>query len=256
MSEAGLAGCGVLITRPEHQSHELAAAIEAAGGNTFHFPAIDISGRNIDEIGREFSALSEPDIVIFVSSNAVAYGLAAIKGNNAKLAAVGPATRAAIESLGVDVDIVSERGFDSEHLLNHVALQDVSDKNVLIVRGQSGRELLADTLRGRGANVQYLCVYYRTPHEPTLADFEDLQAALHQRRIQFVTVMSAETVEHLVQILPPQSLSLLRQSTLVAPGTRMLQTASELIPGIATVLAPGPQASTMVDTLIRLRQTG
>ena len=28
MSDGALAGCGVLITRPEHQSHELAAAIE------------------------------------------------------------------------------------------------------------------------------------------------------------------------------------------------------------------------------------
>lgn len=71
-----------------------------------------------------------------------------------------------------------------------------------------------------------------------------------------MTVMSVETLEYLVQIIPAQALGLLRQSTLVAPGTRVLQTASELIPGIATVLAPGPQAPTIVDTLIRLRQTG
>ena len=256
MSDAGLGGCGVLITRPEHQSHDLATAVEAAGGKVFRFPAIDIVGRNIDDIGRESAALPDPDIVVFVSSNAVAYGLAAVKANNARIAAVGPATRAAIEAVGMDVDIFPDHGFDSEHLLDHAALRDVSGFNVVIVRGQSGRELLADTLRERGANVDYLCVYERRAHEPTLAELEDLGSALSQQRIRFVTVLSVDTLEHLVQIVPPQVLSLLRQMTLVAPSTRVLQTASELIPGIATELAAGPQAPAMVNTLIRLTQTG
>jgi uroporphyrinogen-III synthase len=246
----------VLITRAQHQAHELKSAIEAAGGNTFLFPAIDIVGRDIDEIGRELAALPEPDLVIFVSGNAVAYGLAAIKGKNAKIAVVGPATRAAIESMGVSVDIFPLDGFDSEHLLRHDAFQAVHDKNIVIVRGQSGRELLANTLRERSANVRYLGVYHRVPHEPTLADLEDLEFALNQGRIGFVIVMSVETLECLVQIVPPQALSLLRHVTLVAPSTRVLQTASELIPGIATELAPGPQAPAMVNTLIRLTQSG
>ena len=256
MNDGGLAGCGVLITRPEHQSKELAAAVEAAGGNAFHFPAIDIIGRDILDIGREFAALNTPHIVIFVSSNAVAYGLPVVKGIETKIAAVGPATCASIEALHVAVDISATDGFDSENLLNHASLQAVEGKNIIIMRGQRGRELLGDTLRERGAKVDYLCVYNRIPHEPTLADLEDLESALNQQRIQFVTVLSAETVEYLVQILPPQSLSLLRKSTLVAPSARVLQTASELIPGIATELVQGPQAPAVVNTLIELRQTG
>ena len=256
VNDGGLAGCGVLITRPEHQSKELAAEVEAAGGNVFHFPAIDITGRDILDIGREFAALDPPDFVIFVSSNAVAYGLPVVKGIETKIAAVGPATCAAIEALHVAVDISPTDGFDSEHLLSHASLQAVEGKNVIIMRGQSGRELLGDTLRERGAKVDYLCVYNRIPHEPTLADLEDLETALNQQHIQFVTVLSAETVEYLVQILPPQSLSLLRKSTLVAPSARVLQTASELIPGIATELVQGPQATAVVNTLIELRQTG
>jgi uroporphyrinogen-III synthase len=240
----GLAGCGVLITRAKHQAHELKSEIEAAGGDTFLFPAINIVGRDIDEIGRELAEMPEPDIVIFVSGNAVAYGLAAVKRKNAKIAVVGPATRAAIESMGVNVDIFPQDGFDSEHLLQHEAFQAVQDKSIVIVRGQSGRELLADTLRERGANVQYLGVYNRIPHEPTLADLEDLEFAL------------VETLDCLAQIIPARSLSLLRHTTLVAPSTRVLQRASELIPGIATELAPGPQAPAMVNTLIGLRQSG
>ena len=256
VNDGGLAGCGVLITRPEHQSKELAAEVEAAGGNVFHFPAIDIIGRDILDIGREFASLDTPDIVIFVSSNAVAYGLPVVQGIETKIAAVGPATCASIEALHVDVDISPTDGFDSEHLLGHTSLQAVDGMNVIIMRGQSGRELLGDTLRERGAKVDYLCVYNRIPHVPTLADLEDLESALNQQRIQFVTVLSAETVEFLVQILPPQSLGLLRKSTLVAPSARVLQTASELIPGITTELVQGPQATAVVNTLIELRQTG
>ena len=255
MNDGSLAGCGVLITRAQHQAHELKSAIEAAGGDTFLFPAIDIVGRDIDEIGRELAALPEPDIVIFVSGNAVAYGLAAVKGKNAKIAVVGPATRAAIESMGVDVDIFPLDGFDSERLLQHEVLQAVHDRNIVIVRGQSGRELLASTLRERGANIHYLSVYDRIPHEPTLADLETLEVALNQGQIGFVIVLSVETLECLVQIVPEQALGLLRHVTLVAPSTRVLQTASELIPGIATELAPGPQAPAMIDTLIRLAQS-
>lgn len=256
MSDAGLAGCGVLITRPEHQSQELAAGVKAAGGDVFHFPAIDIIGRDMHDIRQELATLAEPDIIVFVSRNAVTHGLAAVKDCHARIAAVGPATRHAIESAGGTVDIFPEHGFDSEHLLEHAALQDVEGRNVMIVRGQSGRELLAETLRERGANVDYLCVYERTPYQPTPDELENLESALGEGRIRFVTVMSVETLECLVQIMPSQALSLLRRSTLVAPGTRVLQTASELIPGIATALAPGPQAPTMINTLIRLWQTG
>ncbi len=256
MSDGALAGCGVLITRPEHQSHELTAAIDAATGNVFHFPAIDIIGRDINEIQKDFATLPAPDIVVFVSSNAVAHGFTVVKGNNAIIAAVGPATRAAIEAAGAAADIFPEDGFDSEHLLEHAGLQEVSGKNIVILRGQSGRELLADTLIERGANVDYLCVYSRAPHAPAPPELEKLESILHQGRVHFMTVMSVETLELLVQILPSQCLSLLRQSTLVAPSTRVLQTASKLIPGIATVLAPGPQAPTMVKTLIKLWQTG
>lgn len=256
MNDAALAGCGVMITRARHQAHELQAAVEDAGGNAILFPAIDIVGRDVAEIGRNLSAIPQPDIAVFVSGNAVDYGLAAIRATDARIAAVGPATRNAIEATGVHVDIFPAAGFDSEHLLQHDELQDVRGMCIVIVRGQSGRELLANTLRERGAIVHYLRVYARAPHEPSLADLEDVEYALSEGRVSFVTAMSVETLERLVQMLPQQCLGPLGKSTLVAPSTRVLQTASRLIPGIATELAPGPQAPAMVDTLIRLWQAG
>ena len=69
MNQGNLGGCGVLITRAQHQAHELKSAIEAADGDTFLFPAIDIVGRDIDEIGRELADLPEPDVVCLAMSD-------------------------------------------------------------------------------------------------------------------------------------------------------------------------------------------
>ena len=255
MSDAPLGGCGILVTRPEHQSQDLVAAIESAGGFAIGFPAIDIVGRDSRDIIDELTKFPVPDIVVFVSRNAVVHGLAAVGECGAKIAAVGPATRDAIEQQGVAVDIFPEGGFDSEHLLNHPELEDAGGKQVLIVRGQSGRELLAERLRERGAKVDYLCVYERRPHEPTSAELVRLESALDAKNIRFLIVMSVDSLECLLQIMPARALDALRKVTLVAPSNRVLQTASELIPGIETGLASGPQAPEIVDTLIRLAQS-
>lgn len=256
MSKAPLAGCGVVVTRPAHQSAELAAAVAAAGGDVILFPAIDIVGRDPKEITTALARSLRPDIVVFVSRNAVDFGLAAVRQSGARFAAVGPATRDAIESHGVSVDIIPDGGFDSEHLLEHPELEDVRGKQVVIVRGQSGRELLAETLRKRGANVRYLRVYDRLPHAPLPAELQGLTLALDAGKVRFVIVMSVDSLECLLEILPAAALESLRQATLVAPSSRVLQTASELIPGIETALATGPQAPAIVDTLIRLVQSG
>jgi len=256
VSSGPLAGCGVLITRPVHQAHALAGAIVAAGGSVIHFPVLEIVGRNSDDIRSDLAALATPDIVVFVSSNAVTHGFAAVAESGAQLAAIGPATRDAIEAMGATVSIYPVGEFDSEHLLQHAALQDLSGKNVVIVRGQSGRELLADTLSGRGANVHYLCAYRREPYAHSAAEIESLAAELRAGAIHFVTIMSVETLRQLLRILPSQCLPQLRQSALVAPSARVLQTASELLPGVSRVLAAGPQAAASVDALIRQWRNG
>jgi uroporphyrinogen-III synthase len=256
VNDGPLAGCGVLITRPAHQAEDLAVAIEAAGGLAVRFPVLTIAGRDSADIERDFAALATPDIVVFVSANAVAHGLAAVRNSRPRIAVVGPSTRAAVEALGVSVDIVPDDAYDSEQLLLHPDLQDVRGRNVLIVRGQSGRNLLAEMLRERGAQVDYLCVYHRLPYTPAAAELEVLDLHLRAGSLHFAVLMSVETIERLVEILPPLSLDLLRQTTLVAPSARVLQTASALLPGYSTVLAPGPQAPAIVDTLCRQWQNG
>ncbi len=235
MSEGPLAGRRILVTRPAHQASELVAAIESAGGEAVRFPVIRITGRSPEDIARDIALLPIPDICIFVSRNAVEHGLAIIPGSEPAIAAVGPTTHAAIEAAGIPVTISPNDGFDSEHLLAHPALNNVQGRNVLIVRGENGRELLADTLRQRGANVSYLAVYRREMLHATRAALDSLDASWRDGGVDCVTVMSVETLENLLQQLPPDVLERLRQTPLVAPGARVIQTAMELVPGIPAV---------------------
>ena len=256
MSEAALAGYGVLVTRPQEQSDELANAITAAGGTAIRFPVIDIVGAAAGDVRKAFAALPQADVIVFVSRNAVTYGLAGIDTGNSLLAVIGPATKAAVEEYGSQVDIVPEQGSNSEHFLAHPALQDIAGKTITIVRGENGREKIAETLRARGAAVNYLPVYKRQLHAASDAELAALERSWRDGGVDCVTVMSAETLHNLLQLLPSACRKLLADTPLVAPGTRVIQTAEQSIPGISTVMAPGPQAADIISALIALRQSG
>lgn len=256
MIERPLAGYHVLVTRPAQQASELTAAIEAAGGTAVSFPVMQITGHDPAVVAKDFAALPRPDIAIFISRNAVDYGLSAVRGSQASIAAIGPATRAAIEAQGVSVDIYSNDGFDSEHLLEHPALRGIRDKTVIIVRGESGRELLADTLTARGASVSVLSTYQREIHYAHQDEIAALDEAWRNGGVDCTTVMSVETLQNLLQQLPPSTLEKLRNTPLVAPGDRVIQTAMELVPGIPAVAAAGPRVADILNALIETRHSG
>ena len=75
MTDGDLAGIGVLVTRPADQAAPLADEIEAAGGRAIRFPAIEIVPRPDADIANDAASLQQPDVVIFVSVNAVRFVL-------------------------------------------------------------------------------------------------------------------------------------------------------------------------------------
>lgn len=248
MTDHQLANVGVLVTRSKHQASELAEAIENHGGTVIHYPVLEILPREDHAIANDASGLRDPDIAIFVSPNAVHHGLA--YAGEARIATVGPATAAAIESAGRRVDIRPSAGYDSEHLLAEHELQHVDKCCVRIIRGNGGRELIAETLRNRGATVEYLPVYSRRAPHCSTAEQDDLEQKWRAGEVDVVTVMSVESLRNLVSILPEWCRSKLRDTPLVTPAVRVIQEAIEQFPGIPTTLARGPQAGEMVGAII------
>lgn len=247
MADADLGGLGVLVTRPENQAAELVTAIEAAGGKAICFPVIEIVPRDPGDIARDASELPPPDWAIFVSANAVRYGID--QAGRARIAAIGPATAAAIESAGRAVAVKPAAGFDSEQLLAEPALKAVEGQNVRIVRGSAGRDLLAETLTDRGANVDYLSVYARRRPQPEPAELDRLERAWRSGGIGAVIVMSVESLHNLIDMLPSQCLERLATTLLVTPAARVLKEVLGRYPGAPAVLADGPGATDMLRAI-------
>jgi uroporphyrinogen-III synthase len=256
VTDGPLAGCRILVTRPSSQAATLCEAIRAAGGEPVSFPVLRIVPRSAAGVAADLAAVPRPDVAIFVSRNAVEHGLAHVRDAGATLAAIGPATADAIRAAGARVDVVPANGADSERLLAEPAFADVSGRNVLIVRGETGRERLADSLRARGATVHYLPVYRREPTALPAGEVDAVASALGRGDLDFVVVLSVETMQNLLALLPAPGDDLLRQSTLVAPGERVIQGACELVPGMATCRASGPGAGDIVRAMIDHRLTG
>ena len=249
MSDAALAGINVLVTRPRHQSGELLAAIAAAGGKAVEFPVIDIVPLPAEQVRGQAIQLADPDIVIFISSNAVTHGLVYAGLGEAKIAAIGSATRSAIVAAGYAVDIFPAGRADSEHLLLEAELLDVTGMTIRIVRGTEGRELLADTLRTRGAHVDYLSVYERRPAEHDAQALAELDSAWASEGIHCAVVMSVDSLRKLVHAVPESCAGQLRKTPLVTPSERVIQTASELLPEAPVQLACGPACDEIMQAL-------
>ena len=253
MPDNELQGVGVLVTRPRTQAAELVAAIEKEGGTTYCFPVIDIAALDQTVVSAAASRLPKPDIVIFISRNAVEYGLQYTSGS--KIAVIGPATAEAVAAAGHIVDIQPASGYDSEHLLGEAELQTVVGKEIRIIRGDTGRELLAKELTERGANVSYLSVYQRripTADPETLAS---LEAHWRQGDISIITVMSVQSLHNLVTLLPDWCREQLETTPLVTPAGRVLKEVLDLYPASRPVLAAGPQAHSMVQAIMALHRT-
>ena len=253
MADRPLHGVGVLVTRPRTQANELVSAIEAQGGHAICFPVIEIAPFDTNIVDKAVAALERPDIVIFVSRNAVEYGIGYT--NDGLIAVIGPATANAIRAAGRVVDIQPASGFDSEHLLAEDALRDVAGKRVRIIRGTAGRELLADELTARGALVDYLSVYDRRQPQPGPEILADLESQWRQGHINVVTVMSVQSLTSLIELLPAWCREQLELTPLVTPAGRVLKEAMDRYPASRPILAPGPGADDMVKAIIALQST-
>ena len=165
-----LAGCEVIVTRPAGQQAELVARIRAAGGKPILAPVISIgppaSWAAVDAaIGR----LDTYDWIVFASANGVRgfldrLRLAGRDGRalgTARLAAIGPATRASLEAAGYVCDLVPG-DYRSEGLVEALAEQPPGGR-FLLVRAAAGRDLLRRELEARGHEVDEVAAYASEP---------------------------------------------------------------------------------------------
>ena len=164
------------------------------------FPAIVIlPPADPAALARAHAALGDYDFAVFVSANAVEYGAPDPRRWPRTLLALapGPGTAEALAGVGIGNVLVPTTSYDSDGLLALAELQDVSRKRILIFRGEGGREQLADTLRARGAAVDYVACYARAKPASGAAG---LGEAFVQGRVDAVTITSSEGLDNLWEI--------------------------------------------------------
>ena len=169
-----LSGIGIVVTRPAGQSDNLVHLIQDAGGEPILFPALEIQPLDVASLEPVLERLASADLLVFISPNAVRMSMPHILRRGAlaaqsKIAAIGPGTSAELRKYGMRDIISSQKGYDSENLLEELSPLLLEGSHVVIVRGEGGRELLGKTLRSRGAVVEYLECYRRVkPHNDLL----------------------------------------------------------------------------------------
>lgn len=243
-----LADVGVLVTRPAAQAEGFVARLGELGANVLLFPALAIlPPEHPEALARVLAELSGCDLAIFISPAAAVWGLAAVGAwpEAVAVAAVGQGTAKALRQRGIQTILTPSQGADSEHLLALPQLAQVVGRRIVLFRGEGGRELLADTLRARGARVDYAECYRRGRPQ---ADPSPLLAALDQGRLGALTVFSAETLDNLLSLLGRELPPSLFDLALFAPHPRIVAHARAL--GFRTCVETGPGEAGLIDGLV------
>ncbi|MFZ5524178.1 MAG: uroporphyrinogen-III synthase [Pseudomonadota bacterium] len=218
--DLALTGLKIVVTRPRDQAVQLMQRIEQAGGVPLLFPLLDIAPvQDTRVLHEQIARLARFDLAIFISPNAVRYGMAAISAVGPlppllKIATVGQGSAKALRESGIANVMAPAERFDSEGLLALPELQDVSGWRVMIFRGDGGRELLGNTLRERGATVEYAACYQRSNPQQ---DIGTLVSAAPDA----ITVTSSEALGYLWQMLDDGAQAALRDTPLFVPHERI-----------------------------------
>jgi len=192
-----LDGRGILVTRPARQAGGIARRIAALGGLPVIFPAIIIlPPSDPAPLACAQAALPNYDCAVFVSANAVEYGVPDPARWPARLIAIapGPGTAEALAALGIADVRIPATTYDSEGMLALPELTNVRGKRIVIFRGDGGREELGATLSARGAEVDYVSCYRRAP---PASGAPGLREAFRDGRVDAVTITSSEGLDNL-----------------------------------------------------------
>jgi len=231
MTQAPLAGLGILVTRPAHQAEHLSNLIRQAGGAPILFPALEIVDiPDLQPLQALIERLDQFDLAIFISPNAVNKAMNLIRARrnlpaNLQIAAIGKGSAKVLAQFDVKQVISPKQGFDSEALLALPELLDVTNKRVVIFRGDGGREILGDVLVQRGAQVEYAECYRRQKPQ---ADNGKLLYLWARNELHAITVTSSEVLRNLFDLVGKLGQQWLKKTPVFVPHERIAQAAREL----------------------------
>ena len=200
-----LFGKRILLTRPIDRADALWQPLTELGADCLVQPAIEISPpddwRPVDQV---LSRLAEFDWLVFSSVNGVQFlinrlletggDLRSLAG--VKLAAIGPGTSDELAKFYLRVDGQPADVYRAEALAALLA-NNAEGMKFLLARASRGREVLAETLRSAGGEVEQIVVYSSTD---VAKPDPEIAAALAAGRIDWITVTSSAIAKSLAKM--------------------------------------------------------
>ncbi len=182
----------ILLTRALKQVKPLQNLVSQCGYQPILFPTLEIKPLNSTPLKSQYDAL------IFISVNAVEYGLEVFKNleQQCKIFAVGAATANKLSEYALKVDAFPSKKASSEALLAMPEITALADKDILIFRGKGGRETLREGLGNRNI-VEYVEIYERVECDVTTLHRHALLQFLQSNQ----GVIMATSVENLSALL-------------------------------------------------------
>jgi uroporphyrinogen-III synthase len=238
----------VIVTRPAAQAEGWLADLRARGLDAQALPLIGIAPvQDLAPLRQAWSELAQAALVMFVSANAVEQFFAArpdVVAWPADLAAAstGPGTTAALRAAGVvrvEEPTSDAPQFDSEALWARIGSWPWAGRSVLVVRGEEGRDWLAQQLQEAGARVRFVSAYRRLAPSLDAAGHALLARALAEPAAHCWLFSSSEAVGHLLRLAPGAAW---QASRALASHPRIAQTARDAGFGRVDLVAPGVDA--------------
>jgi uroporphyrinogen-III synthase len=246
-------GKGVVITRPRAQAEALAVRFGQLGVAAHVFPLLEIQPlQDSTALRTTLARLADYAMVAFVSPNAIDAAFAYIDRwpEEVIAAVVGEGSRQALGRHGVNdanariVSPADPQRTDSETLLEVLDLPALHGRRVLIIRAETGRELLADRLRLAGVEVEQVAAYQRGMPVFDDARRAQLNELIHSEPSWIIT--SSEALRNLLDMVRQgqgePGMAQILKSHLVVPHPRIAETAHALGFTRVTQTASGDEA--------------
>lgn len=227
-----LFGRRILVTRAREQASRLTAGLEAAGARCIEAPAIRIAApESFAPLDKAIAEMAQYTWLAFTSPNGVqaffnrlkAAGKDARHLAQARVAAIGSETAAALERQGIAADVVPAE-FRAEAVVAAMTGRVGPADRILIPRAEQARELLPQELARMGAAVDVVTAYRTLTGG---ADGETVGKLLAAGEIDIVTFTSSSTVTNLLKLLGPQGKELLAGARIACIGPVTADTCRE-----------------------------
>jgi uroporphyrinogen-III synthase len=252
--KAALAGFRILVGRARHQASALSAELKTLGAEVIEIAFIEIrKPQSYAPLDAALKAIAEYDWLILTSVNGVDavaarmrwLGITAKNLKHLKIAAIGPATREAIEKLGLRVAVVPQR-YIAESVVESLRGK-VEGKRVLLARAKVARDVIPRDLGKMGARVDVVEAYETVVPTSSRTKLRSIMKD-SKRRPLVVSFTSSSTVRNFAALL---GMHVKRLHAGVHPEIRSVRTAA-----IAPLLEGVQFASIGPVTSATLRELG